>query len=221
MVRLIIIFFFLGFSCFAQTDITQNPLDKSASVDKNVPFDTTRGKRFKRAMKNTGQTLAKVIGIDTFTVQERPKITLLRALFCPIPGTGQIMNRDFAKLPIIYFGAGFGISMLFENNGRYHEFRDIVREMNKNGEISRPYEDGGASISVETYARTASQYRRYREFTIIGLGLGWALVAVEANVSAHLKNFDISDNISMKWSPTFIPMGGTYTAGVKFSLNFK
>lgn len=75
-------------------------------------------------------------------------------------------------------------------------------------------------ISKETYARAAANYRRNRDYSWIGFGLGWTLFAVEANVAAHLKTFDISDDISMKWSPTVIPGGGMYTAGVKLSLNF-
>jgi hypothetical protein len=51
------------------------------------------------------------------------------------------------------------------------------------------------------------------------MGLGWLLFAIEANVSAHLKTFDISRDISMKISPNFLE--NNQTLGFKMALNFK
>lgn len=218
----------MGYSAFAQTDSLKvintgraTIVSDSSELQKK-PFDTTRGQRFKRVTTNLTGNIKKVVGIDTFSQRERPKIIFWRSML--IPSFGQIMNKDYWKAPLVYAGAFGGLYWgVYKNNIAYHEFIGIVEDMNDKGETARPYPAGsnGYAISINQYARTASQRKRFRDLSWIGFGLGWTLFAVEANVSAHLKTFDISDDISMKWSPTIIPGGGVYTAGVKLTLNFK
>ena len=65
-------------------------------------------------------------------------------------------------------------------------------------------------------------YRRYRDLNIILSLALWGLNAVEANVAAHLRTFDLSDDISMRVEPTVMPMPGTgLVPGVRLALTFK
>ncbi len=65
-------------------------------------------------------------------------------------------------------------------------------------------------------------YRRYRDLNTILFAVLWAVNAVEANVAAHLKTFDLSDDISMRVEPNIIPMPGTgFAPGVRVALTFK
>jgi hypothetical protein len=217
-----------GCSVYGQTDsvIVDNSARNRILVDSSdiqkKPFDTTRGQRFKRISANFAGNLKKVVGIDTFSQRERPKIVFWRSML--VPSFGQIMNKDYWKVPLVYAGAVGGWYWgVHKNNQAYQEYIGIVEDMTIKGETTRPYPEGsnGYAISINQYARTASQRKRYRDLSWIGIGLGWTLFAVEANVAAHLKTFDISNDISMKWSPTVIPGGGVYTAGVKLTLNFK
>jgi hypothetical protein len=216
-----------GYSAFTQSDSSavinaaRTIIASDSSEVQKKPFDTSRGQRFKRITTNLTGNIKKVVGIDTFSQRERPKIVFWRSML--IPSFGQIMNKDYWKAPLVYGAAIGGLYAIRFNNIEYHKYIAIVEDMNSKGETTRPHPDSpnGYAVGINQYARQASQNKRFRDLSWIGFGLGWTLFAVEANVSAHLKTFDISDDISMKWSPTIIPGGGVYTAGVKLTLNFK
>ncbi len=206
---------------YAQTDTLVVAGDSIRLEDLKAPFDTTRGARLQKVSQNFFSTTKKIVGIDSLTDRERPRIIFLRSML--VPGWGQLMNKDYWKLPIVYGAAAGGLIAIHKNNERYNYYLRHVEILQENNESSMPLIDnpGGISISKETYARAASSFKRYRDLSIIGFGLGWTLFAVEANVTAHLKTFDISDDISLRWQPVLIPGGGTYAAGVRLSLNFK
>lgn len=209
---------------FAQTDtlvVVGDSLTKRALEQAGAPFDSTRGERLKKVSRNVVTTTRKFFGIDSLTPRDRPRIIFQRSML--IPGWGQYMNKDYWKMPIVYGAAAGGLILIRQNNKRYNYYLDHVEILQETNQPSMPPLDnpGGISISKETYARAASAFKRYRDLSIIGFALGWTLFAVEANVTAHLKTFDISDDISLRWRPTVIPGGGTYAAGVQLSLNFK
>jgi hypothetical protein len=65
-------------------------------------------------------------------------------------------------------------------------------------------------------------YRRYRDLNVILSFVLYAVSAVEANVAAHLKTFDLSDDISMRIEPAVLPMPGTgLVPGIRVALTFK
>ncbi len=219
-----LVFVFSLTFCFGQKDSTvvlgKQVLD---SLEKtHMPYDTTRGKRFKKIVNNLGKHHRLVIGIDSFTKHQKPKVVFWRSM--AIPGTGQIMNKDYWKVPVVYLAAAGGFWALASNNNRYQEYIGIVEKMDREKLTSYVYPEGSNAPgrSIQTFARAASSFKRYKELSIIGIGLGWVLFAVEANVSAHLKNFDVSDNISLKFSPTVIENGFSgRAAGVKITLNVR
>ncbi len=219
-----VILVFFSLCSYAQTDtlvVVGDSLINSTLSEIKTSFDSTRGERLKKVSKNFVSTSRLFFGVDSLTGRTRPRITFLRSML--VPGWGQFMNKDYWKLPIVYGAAAGGVIAIRTNNERYNYYLEHVEILEESGQTSMPPLDnpGGIFISKETYARAASSFKRYRDLSIIGFALGWTLFAVEANVTAHLKTFDISDDISLRWSPTVIPGGGTYTAGVKLSLNFK
>lgn len=218
---MVIIPAFLSLCSYAQTDSLVVVGDSLSLQDMKASFDTTRGERLKKVSKNLVTTTRLFFGIDSLTPRTRPRVIFQRSML--IPGWGQLMNKDYWKLPVVYGAAAGGIIAINKNSERYNYYLQHVEILQENNQASMPPLDNpiGISISKETYARAASAFKRYRDLSIIGFALGWTLFAVEANVTAHLKNFDISDDISLRWRPTIIPGGGTYAAGVQVSLNFK
>lgn len=235
MKRLLFFLLLVSLRSFAQNDTlivvgdsltTKGIILPDSSEAAKKPFDTTRGARFKRVLKGTSSTFLKVVGIDSVSQRERPKIIFLRSMI--VPSSGQIMNKDYWKAPLVYVGAAGGIYAIWMNNSYYKYYLSHVEFLEENKQESMtpyPYRGksmGSNSISKQTYARAAASFKRNRDFAWIGFGLGWTLFAVEANVAAHLKNFDISDDISFKVQPTFMsPMSGSIAPGVKLSVNFK
>jgi hypothetical protein len=90
--------------------------------------------------------------------------------------------------------------------------------------VAVPYEDGTIrDLDVNQLKRLTDGYRRNRDYTFIGMVLAWTLNVVDANVSAHLKTFDVSDDISLKVKPTldYQPFSQSLVSGLTLSFNFK
>lgn len=142
------------------------------------------------------------------------------ALWGLIPGGGQVYNRDFWKVPLVYAAlGGMSYSVLFSNT-RYQEFRRayLIRT-------------DGDSTTIDTGPRTALYrsddnvrrarefYRRNRDLSVIGTALVYGLSIAEALVDAHLSTFSVSDDLSLRVTPTLVPQPGALPApGVGFTL---
>lgn len=214
--------FFLRTNCsFAQNDsLSGKTLIPKAKIDslnkKVVPFDTTRGAKLRSFGKNSKYTFRKTFGIDSLTAKDVPKIAFVRSMI--LPGWGQMTNKNYLKLPLIYGAAGVGGYFIVRNNQLYQKYKGYVVEMKAAG-LSEREIDGAGPYSITLITTAANQYRRYKQLSFVGLGLGWLLFAIEANVSAHLKTFDVSRDISMKISPSILE--NNQTLGFKMAFNFK
>jgi hypothetical protein len=97
-----------------------------------------------------------------------------------------------------------------------NEFRYYLAE---DAEITEA--DVAGAFNVQTFESAKNQYRRWRDASYIGFAAGWLFFALEANVAAHLKTFDMSEDISMKISPAGPATFGTQASGVKLAIVFK
>ncbi|MEQ8546972.1 MAG: DUF5683 domain-containing protein [Cyclobacteriaceae bacterium] len=117
-----------------------------------------------------------------------------------LPGLGQAYNGQFWKIPIVYGGAIIIGHYINYNHQFYHEFRNAVDAARDNSDQTINFY--GESFSTETAVRNRDQFRRDRDFLIIVGGVFYLLNIVDSHVSAHLKEFDINDNLSMNIKPT-------------------
>lgn len=136
-----------------------------------------------------------------------------------IPGAGQIYNRKYWKVPIIY--AGFGAVAYFVdlNNKSYQLYQDEFagRILNDTSCVNPALCIYGESDIKEL----RDYYRKFLDVSIIsGIGL-YVLNIIDANVDAHLFYFDVSDDLSLKISPAPIRAGNTEYLGVKLALKFR
>lgn len=137
-----------------------------------------------------------------------------------LPGAGQIYNRKWWKVPVIYAGAG-ALTYSFQfNQSRYVKYRDAYK-----------YRIDGDAGTVDNYVGIYSDdnlntlqqyYHRYRDLTVIGFAALYALNIIDASVDAHLYNFDVSDDLSFNIQPTLINTMSMdhYVTGVSFSIKF-
>jgi hypothetical protein len=150
-----------------------------------------------------------------------PRQATLRSLM--FPGLGQIYNRQYWKLPFVYGGfATLGYFIVRFTNA-YQEYRD--------GYITAYYATGskvavvrGRELEVQQLKQAADTYKRWRDGDYILAVLLYGLTAVEANVAAHLKTFDLSDDISLKVRPAALPpmaFGGLPIPGVRLTFHLK
>ncbi len=192
--------------------------DSNGIKDSKSKSDTLRGVKFRNTIQNTKSSLSKAFYLTPIKTKEIPQIAFVRSLF--LPGWGQITNKQYYKLPLVYIGAGVGGYFLYQNNKKYQDFKTILLDMKRNGETETLI-DGRGPFSISVITTAANQYRRWKQGTVIGISVGWLLFAVEANVAAHLKSFDVSSDISFKVKPTILNFAGHSAPGLALNFNFK
>lgn len=116
------------------------------------------------------------------------------------PGGGQLYNKDFWKVPIVWGGYGYLIYLIGENTMLYRNLRDAV--------LIRLA--GGEDMFIETIPNIPSlrsnrdAVRKSLEQSYIAIIFVHILSAAEAFVSSHLKGFDVSEDLSLQVRPTLI-----------------
>lgn len=134
-----------------------------------------------------------------------------------IPGWGQVYNKKYWKVPIVYAALGVTGYVFFDNIKTYREVRfaynvTVSRDTaswDKVAPYLRVFVENNASSSLDNYRR---EFRRNIDYSVLVFLLFWGLNVVDATVDAHLKEFDVSPEISMKLKP-LLP-NNTYQLGV-------
>ncbi|MEP5611730.1 MAG: DUF5683 domain-containing protein [Cyclobacteriaceae bacterium] len=115
-----------------------------------------------------------------------------------VPGMGQVYNKQYWKVPIIYAGLATFAHFINYNNDLYHAFRNAAIS-NSNG-LGNPFSD--VSSSQTTVIRNRDNFRRNRDFLIILGSVFYLLNIVDAHVSAHLEEFNINDDLALTIEPS-------------------
>lgn len=159
-----------------------------------------------------------------------PKKSAIYSLI--LPSAGQIYNRDYWKLPFVYAGFGGAGYMIYWNTLRYNDFlKPYLASVDANGkplnketyEVYIRTDKEYRSLSLDQIKRGKTFYRRYREYGFVILAVVYALTAVEANVAAHLKNFNanMNEDLTFRIEPSIDRTFMAQTApGVKLIIGF-
>lgn len=168
------------------------------------------------------------------------KASLYSAIF---PGLGQIYNRKYWKLPIVYagFGAlGYSVTFNMTNYSKYKsayiDFTDELPETQSyldviSGSLNPAdfdpvlhpdtYDSKQETWFKEQLQHNMDYYRRNRDLSYIGLVGLYLLNIVDATVDAHLFDYDISNDLSMKIEPRLMYTGRNMnTLGLQISIAF-
>lgn len=138
-----------------------------------------------------------------------------------IPGLGQAYNKSYWKIPIIYAGGvAFGY-YLNHFHREYLSFRTafVIRTDGDDTTIDKYV---NKYREAATLSRGRDQYRRWRDYTFLYSLLFYGINVSEAYVYAHLKDFDISDELTLNVQPGIIPtFNYKVVPGFTLSLNLK
>ena len=160
-----------------------------------------------------------IAAADSISSEEADEIRSNKAaLYAAIlPGLGQIYNKKYWKLPILYGGAatlGFWIDF---NNKKYQQYRNAYLEQR-----SLPEELWTDPLAINVQSDNLQNgidyYRRNRDLLMILLAGVYFLQIVDAYVDAQLMNFDVSENISFRIEPGLMP--DAYISSVNFGMKF-
>ena len=203
----------------------------STSRPKRV-VETPPDKAVETLIDSVSQILPKadsVAAVDMRKIEKRDWATWTpnpnRALWLAlvIPGGGQIYNRKYWKLPIIYGGMMGCIYALTWNNMMYRDYSQAYLDIMDSDPTTQSYNKFlhlGATITQaneERYKKLfksrKDKYRRWRDMSMFCLIGVYALSVIDAYVDAELSEFDISKDLSLKVAPTVIPGGSTFNSG--------
>ncbi|MFO7790865.1 MAG: DUF5683 domain-containing protein [Bacteroidota bacterium] len=113
-----------------------------------------------------------------------------------LPGAGQIYNRKYWKVPIVYAGIGTFTYLGFQYQQQFTRYKSALINR-QNGE---PDEFEGL-LSDNAIENEMDRLRRMRDLNIIGATLMYLLQIIDANVDASLSDFDVSDDLSLMLKP--------------------
>jgi hypothetical protein len=155
--------------------------------------------------------------------QHSPRKAAVRSAI--IPGWGQIYNKKYWKVPIVWGALGVTGYIFFNN---LYTYQDLKFSYAAKYEASVPPYDSTnykkikpqyMPIDPEALKAGRNQYRQYIDYAAVFFIVFWGLNVVDAAVDAHLKAFDISPDLSLRIKPTYNPL--VKAGGVSFVVNFK
>jgi hypothetical protein len=137
-----------------------------------------------------------------------PRIATKRSAI--LPGWGQAYNKEYWKIPIVYGIISIPTVLYFYNNSYYKKtkFAYEARFKQANGDNSdvAKIDDQLKTLDIASLQSYRNSFRRDRDYAILWFLLAWGLQVADATVFAHLKQFDVSNDLSMELKPMFNPL---------------
>jgi hypothetical protein len=164
------------------------------------------------------------------------KATMFSAAF---PGLGQIYNRKYWKIPLVYAGfGGVGYAVMFNSKWynrytkAYQDFTDMVPETASYVSLirgSKPedydpvlhpktYNPNQASWIRDQLLQGVDYYRRYRDLSYIGIAVWYLVSILDANVDASLFDYEVGENLNLTMAPIQVPLNNYAVLGVNITM---
>jgi hypothetical protein len=138
--------------------------------------------------------------LKSYATRYNPRRALLLAAV--LPGLGQIYNKKYWKLPLVYGGlyaTGYAINYY---NDLYREYKFVLYSALEKGLGENDIDaDLGMKTTVSGYRNAVDKAQRERDFMMIIMGLVYVLQIVDAHVDAHLKEFDLNPKLQVRLEP--------------------
>ncbi len=135
-----------------------------------------------------------------------------------LPGLGQAYNKKYWKIPIVYIGLGIGIYSYTWNQGKYHNYRDEYKR--RLAGTADPNHTIYGGKSDDWVIRGQKFHQRNRDLSALITAGIYILNIVDANVDAHLMQFNINDNLSVKPDLNQNEIDYKYNYGLTLTYNF-
>lgn len=137
------------------------------------------------------------------------------AFWAIIPGGGQVYNRKYWKLPIVYGALSGGGFFIGYNAIRLKTYNKAIYNKLRGLSVADPDLD---ALSVSQLTSSRNNFRTNLEVATIVTTLLWGLSFVDALVDAHMHSFDIGDKLSMKVSPKILTVNNIYYPSIRLTL---
>jgi len=177
--------------------------------------------------ENTEVELPKEVITDSIVIKEaiNPLAPAKAAFYSAVlPGLGQAYNKKYWKIPIIYVALGTGIYFYSNNNKEYNRYRDAYKNRLAGFTNDEFYFDSQGNplssprVTTDGLQRAQKFYRRNKDLSLlITVGI-YALNIIDANVDAHLMQYNVDKNLSL--TPHFELNEIDRTSNLGLTLNF-
>lgn len=159
--------------------------------------------------------------VDSIMKHHSPKTAAVRSAI--LPGLGQIYNKKYWKLPIIYGALGISGAVFAYNLTNYKDLRVAYRakynaSRGDSSELSKVRLDL-VGIDMNALRSYRDEFRRNIDYSALVFILLWGLNVVDATVDAHLKPFDVSSDLALRFKIGTSELAGTN--GVSLILSFR
>lgn len=180
-----------------------------------TPSDSTETQEIIKTEKGTvtGDVEATANSTDSVADFHSPKkATIMSAV---LPGLGQIYNKKWWKVPIIYGGFAVAGYFLKDNYERINLYKDAYNAATDGD----PATTNNTGYSTTDLLTLIDQYKTWRDLSYISIAAIYVLNIIDANVDAHLFYFNVSEDISLNVQPYVSPFRGQ-SSGLTLSLKF-
>ncbi len=200
--QFLLLFLLSGIVCTAQKIVPEPAVkDSTPVVVKKAPLN-----KYDSAMK-----------------AHSPKQAALRSAL--LPGLGQIYNKKYWKLPIVYGGLGTCAGIFFYNLSNYkntkfaHKVKYNMRVFHSDSALFTSIKPNLQPIDEGALLFYRNQFRRDIDYSVLVFMILWGLNVVDAAVDAHLKPFDVSPDLTLQLKPGRSELAGTN--GISLILSIK
>lgn len=156
-------------------------------------------------MLESADSLSIEVVEDEDVKEKRPHSPKLATLLSAVaPGAGQIYNRKYWKLPIVYGAFGGLIYSAVWNHTKFRTFKDAYLIRIDDDPTTVDQFEG--QFSDENLRTIQSDYRRNRDLSYVFIGVFYALNIIDAAVDAHLFDFNVDEDLSLQIKPIIEPI---------------
>ena len=179
--------------------------------------------------KKQKKELPKEVVIDSIIEPSKPinPLSPAKAAFYSaiLPGLGQAYNKKYWKIPIVYAAIGTGVYFYIENNKQYNRYRDAYKRRLAGFTDDEFYFDSQGvelntpRVSTDRLEDAQDLFRKNKELSLLVTIGFYALNIIDANVDAHLLQYNVDENLSL--SPHYELNEFDATSNLGLTLNFK
>ncbi len=205
------------------TTIRRPDTARSAQDTLRIATDSTKKIIPADSIPKVAGPLSNVDKTDSILKNHSPKKAAIRSAI--LPGLGQIYNKKYWKVPIIYGALGISGAVLAYNLTNYRALK-VAYRAKYNATLNPPDSSEWSKIRPDLVPIDMNALRSYRDefrrnidYSILAIMLLWGLNVVDATVDAHLKAFDVNPDLSLQFK--FGPSQMAGTTGVSLVLAFK
>ena len=154
--------------------------------------------------------LSNYFQVDSFGMEFAHSPAKAAIMSAVLPGLGQIYNKKYWKLPIVYAAVGVSAWIFIKWQNEFSRYRRAYIDINDQDPYTNFHKTLGFPLNYtdeqmrQPITKRKEMLRTWRDYSIVAVVAVYAFNIIDANVDAHLMDFSLDDNISLNIQPCFL-----------------